>query len=419
MSSEPGRHQTAFVWIWLPGAQEPVVAGRLDKRADQVIFGYGTSYLGRPGAIAIHEPELPLRAGVIEPPDGYTVAGCILDAGPDAWGRRVILNRLLGPGKPDTGVLSDLTYLLESSSNRIGALDFQRSATEYEPRGTETASLDDLARAAELIQAGEPVPQELEAALTAGSSVGGARPKVLLSDAGTALIAKFSALNDEYPIVRGEFVAMRLAHLCGLHVAAVRRTTANGKDVLLVERFDRVPGTRRRRAVVSALTLLGIPEIAPREASYARLAELIRERFRDPQATLRELFGRIIFNVLSGNTDDHARNHAAFWDGHELELTPAYDICAYVRGGGEATQAMMIGLPSEGYRFSQVAGCIERAGLYGLTGVEAREIAERQLAVIDQRWDEVCDEAGLGAADRAMFRRVFPHPYALEGFAVA
>ena len=49
-----------------------------------------------------------------------------------------------------------------------------------------------------------------------------------------------------------------------------------------------------------------------------------------------------MFNILCGNTDDHARNHAAFWDGKKLELTPAYDICPQARAGGMASQAMLI-----------------------------------------------------------------------------
>ena len=198
MTSEAIAPTSAFVWIWLPGAEEPVVAGRLDQRADRIIFGYGRSYLERDDAIPIYEPELPLRAGVIEPADGFRVANCLLDAGPDSWGRRVIIRKLLGSGDLDTTALSDLTYLLNSGSNRIGALDFQLSPTDYRPRDLEPASLDDLERASELLQAGEPSTPQLEAALTAGSSVGGARPKVLLHNGGRELIAKFSALTDTY-----------------------------------------------------------------------------------------------------------------------------------------------------------------------------------------------------------------------------
>ena len=60
-----------------------------------------------------------------------------------------------------------------------------------------------------------------------------------------------------------------------------------------------------------------------RYASYEDLAEIIRHRFTSPTATLHEMYGRLVFNILCGNTDDHARNHAGFWDG---EL-PDADSC--------------------------------------------------------------------------------------------
>lgn len=415
-SERPTAADAAFAWIWLPGAEAPVVAGRVDRRAGQLIFGYGRSYLARPDAMPIYAPELPLRPGVIEPLNGLDVANCLLDAAPDSWGRRVIITRLLGASAGADAELDVLTYLLHAGSDRIGALDFQESPTEYVPRRHETATLDDLETASELIQAGEPVPPALEAALTAGSSVGGARPKALLRAGDRKLIAKFSSLTDSYPIVRGEFLAMSMARRCGLDVATVELTAANGKDVLLVERFDRIPGTERRRLQVSALTMLGIPETAPREASYGGLAQVMRERFTQPRLALRELFARAAFNILCGNTDDHARNHAAFWDGRMLTLTPAYDICPYLRGGGEATQAMRLGAPSDPYRFSQVAGLVERSAIFGLDAGDAREIVEQQLTTIAEQWDEACDEARLAAGERQLFRRVFPHPYALDGF---
>ena len=99
MTSEP---KEAFVWVWLPGAEDPVVAGRLDLVGDLVAFTYGRSYLDRPDRIALYLPELPLRRGRIMPLAG-TIAGCTTDAGPDAWGQRVILNRRVGRGAEDTG----------------------------------------------------------------------------------------------------------------------------------------------------------------------------------------------------------------------------------------------------------------------------------------------------------------------------
>lgn len=408
--SEP---QQVFVWVWLPGATEPVVAGRLDPVGPIVNFTYGRSYLEREDAIPLDLPELPLERGPISPRAGE-LAGCIADAGPDAWGQRVILNRLTGRADADPHELGPLTYLIESGSDRVGALDFQRSSTEYVPRGTQQTPLAELAEAAERVEKGLSLSPELDQALLHGSSIGGARPKALLHGREVGWVAKFSSTTDTYPVVKGEFVAMELARRAGLKVARVQLASAHGRDVLLVERFDR-PGGGRRLAMVSALTMLGLSVAGARYGSYADLADEIRARFTEPKATLRELFSRIVFNILCSNTDDHPRNHAAFWDGEALSLTPAYDVCPQLRSGGEAAQLMAIG--RDGWRMSQVAGCVERASTYLLSEAEAREIVDGQIETITEQWDEVCDLAELAEGARRAFRaRQFLNPYALEGY---
>jgi len=413
MTSEP---EQAFVWVWLPGAASPVVAGRLDLAGDSIPFTYGRSYLARSDRIPLYLPELPLRRGQIMPAVGV-VAGCIADAAPDAWGRRVILNRLAGGQAEDTGELSELTYLHQSGSDRIGALDFQHSAEEYVPRAHGEARLSELsalATSAQKVEKGLPLSPALDRALLHGTSIGGARPKALLSAGSRRLIAKFSSTTDRVAVVKGEFVAMELARRAGIDVAAVELGEALGRDVLLVERFDR-PATGGRRAMVSALTILGLDEWGARYASYEALADEIRARFTDPSDTLRELFSRLAFNVLCGNTDDHARNHAAFWNGTELALTPAYDISPLPRAGGEASQAMAIG--RDGYRLSRISACLARAATYHLTEPEAREIVDRQVETIEDEWADVCDLARLSEVDRELFRRgAFMTRYTLEGY---
>lgn len=410
MTSEP---QRAFVWVWLPGAADPVVAGRLDIAGTVITFTYGQSYLARKDRIALHLPELPLGRGPIPPLIG-DVAGCIADAAPDSWGQRVILNRRVGRNAVDTTDLNLLSYLLESGSDRIGALDFQTSASEYVARSTGHATLTELAQSAQRVEQGIPLSPALDQALLHGSSVGGARPKALLSDGARRLIAKFSSTADTYPVVKGEFLAMELARRAGVDVAAVELTRVLGKDVLLIGRFDR-PGAAGRLAMVSALTILNLDEVGARYASYADLAQVIRARFTAPIPTLRELFSRITFNILIGNTDDHARNHAAFWDGTALTLTPAYDLCPQPRAGGETAQIMAIG--QDGYRMSQVAGCVAHASTYLLSERDAREIIDHQIAVIETQWADACDRAGLTEVDRAGFwRRQFLNPYATEGY---
>jgi serine/threonine-protein kinase HipA len=404
---------SAFVWVWLPDDTKPVVAGRIDEAPDSglVTFTYGRSFLRRSDAIALFSPDLPLEPAVHYPASGQ-IPGPIADASPDAWGRRVIEHRNAAKGR--TTDLGAVELLLESGSDRVGALDFQASSEEYVPRLGGTATLDELSEAADRIEAGQPLPPALDHALLHGSSIGGARPKVVLDDAGRELIAKFASSTDSYPVVQAEFLAMRLAAEAGLHVAPVDITSARGRPVLLVERFDR-PGGGRRRAVVSALTILGLSELDYRIASYADLADRIRARFAEPTGALRELFARITFNILVGNNDDHARNQAAFWDGRELVFTPAYDICPQPRAGGETTQAMAIG--RDGYRYAQLAGCVARADIYLLSETEAREIIDRQVDTIHARWESACDAARLTDVDRArLWQRQILNPYAVEDY---
>ncbi len=419
MTSEEPRE--AFVWIWLPGASEPVVAGRLWITGDIVDFNYGRSYLERDRAIALYLPELPLRRGRIAPLPGLSVAGCIADATPDAWGQRVIMRYMVEDdgGPEDPASLDRLTYLLRSGSDRIGALDFQVSPDEYAARDEGSASLEELMRAAQRIEDGLPFSPTLDQALLHGSSIGGARPKALLNDKDRKLIAKFSSTTDRYAVVKGEFAAMELARRASLDVASVKLEQVLGRDVLLIERFDRIGGTRQgaeqRRALVSALTILELDEMSARYASYEALAHKVRERFTDAPATLRELFARLAFNILVGNNDDHARNHAAFWDGEALTLTPAYDICPQPRVGGETTQAMSI--RADGFRMSLLEACVREASTYLLSETQGREIIDHQIDVIELQWNEVCDIARMTEVERTYFwRRQFLNPYALQGY---
>jgi len=409
----------AFVWIWLPDETEPVVAGRLEADNGNILFNYGKSYLERIGdsklVIAIYEPELPLIAGTLPLLEGLNMPGCIRDAAPDAWGRRVIINKKLGlkGTSTDTAELDELTYLLESGSDRIGALDFQRSPTLYVPRVANNVSLEELSESAERVEKGVPLTPELDQALFHGSSIGGARPKALIQEQGGKYVAKFSSSTDLYSVVKAEFIAMRLAALADLKVAPVKLDKAVNKDVLLIERFDRVPmGIKwSRKAMVSALTLLGLDDMMARYASYETLAEIIRHRFTYPKDTLKELFSRLVFNILCGNTDDHARNHAAFWNGSELTLTLAYDICPQGRTGNEASQAMLI---YGNNNLSQLKTCLETAHNFMLSEEEARDIFEKLIAAIEGHWESVCEEAKLSKVDkRLLWRRQFLNPFSL------
>lgn len=416
------------VWIWLPNETEPVVAGRMRQgklepalsdgprvNEDPWLFLYGKSYLEHSKAMPLYEPELPLSEGVIQPLEGLSMPGCIRDGSPDDWGRRVIIRQLeQQAGNAYDKDPGESVFLLESDSDRIGALDFQESVSEYIPRSFEEATLEDLADAAQRVEEGKALTPALYLALKHGTSVGGARPKAVLHDGNRKIIAKFSSSRDSYEVINAEFAAMRLATACGLSVAPVELTKANGRTVILVERFDRVKSVTGwyRKAMVSALTILGLNEKMMRFASYETLAENIRHRFTKPKETLRELYGRLCFNILCGNTDDHARNHSAFWDGQNLTITPAYDICPQPIFGGTSCQSMFItGKRSHSF----LANCLSAASNFLLSEEQALQIMENQITVIAENFKTIWKEAELESPkENSMAARQFLNPSCLQ-----
>src|SRR3990167_7049415 len=128
ISNQSSPTHQAYVWVWLPNQTEPVVAGQIVQSKQQYLFTYGRSYRNHPNAIPLSPFELPLRAQTFFPEGMNDIHSCLRDAGPDAWGRRLIDFQY---PKLKT---NELDYLLLSGSERIGALDFQTSPATYAAR---------------------------------------------------------------------------------------------------------------------------------------------------------------------------------------------------------------------------------------------------------------------------------------------
>jgi len=400
-----------YVWVWLPGRTDPVPAGRLRARAPGGLwFQYGRRYLERPDAVAL-APTLPLERDAFSPTADLGMPGALRDGAPDAWGRRVILNALTGRRGRDVDVmaLDEATYLLRSGSDRWGAIDFQTSPSTYVSR-SDTATLDELQRAAQIVESGEGLPASLAAAIVDGTTMGGARPKALLRDGERHYLAKFSTSSDPLPVVGAEAACLVLARAVGIETPPSRVVSSLGRDVLLVERFDR-PAPDARSMVVSALTLSGLGEMTARYGSYLDLLASLREHGTDAGE---DLFRRVAFNIVVSNTDDHLRNHAAFWDGARLALTPAYDLSPMMRSGETATQAIAYG--PDGQRESNLASLRAVAHEYGLTRRQADDIVHGMVAGVRDGWEEAADAGRLTSADRgALWGRQILNPGALYG----
>lgn len=254
-----------FVYITLPGTVDPVTAARFElsttANGDPLgRFVYGKSYLDRPDAVPFDPVELHLTNRVYETVAMKGVFGALRNSGPDWWGRRVI-ERHAGLAQ-----LSELNYLLQSSDDRAGALGFGLGQKPPAPKRAFNKRID-LERLQMLADgilandtpAGDAEKAQAEELLLAGSSMGGARPKVVVDDDGALHIAKFnSPKDDKWNHARVEHAILTLARSCGLTVADSKVASVGGRDVLLVKRFDRerTDAGYLRARMVSGLTLL-------------------------------------------------------------------------------------------------------------------------------------------------------------------
>lgn len=389
------RSNIVYVWTWLPGATAPVVAGGVRWTEGGVPeFAYIDSYLANPNRLAL-SPELELVEGWVQPGSGLSIHTTFDDALPDFWGLEVLQRERPKAFTDDAN--EQRVLMLLSGTDRFGAIDFQVSGSDYVPR-ISSATLDELHRAAEIIDAGERLTPSLDAALLHGTSIGGARPKAILTGPdGRLWIAKFASRDDRgLAVVNLEAACLDLAGRAGITAAQASVTRSLGKDVLIVERFDRDRHGHRFHTV-SALAMLGFDAMAGRYVTYPEILDRLVERGAAPE-TGAELFDRIVMNVAIGNSDDHARNHAAFWNGTTLNLTPAYDLAPNHRSGETATQAL--GINRAGERESNFALCVDSAEIYGLSKAEAREAVDRITSTVRDGWADAADRARMTATQR-------------------
>jgi serine/threonine-protein kinase HipA len=383
----------AYVYACLPGQARPTLAGQIIVMATGndgfCRFKYAREWLDEPRAFAFDPEILALTDTEFESQPGWEVFGALRDAGPDYWGRKLIERRQSRLG------LSELDFLLATGDERVGALAFSTGrallAGKSPPSVTQLRQLTDAAAS---LDRDEPVSADLLELLGAGTgTLGGMRPKAMVEDDGRLWIAKFPSREDRYAIMRWEFATLELAARCGLDVPERRLALVNRRPVLLVARFDRRlrAGVRERAHYLSGLTMLGLHERDYGQGSYADLAHWLRRHGVSPREDTLELFRRMIFNILIGNTDDHLRNHAVIDFGEGLRLSPLFDVMPWPATGNERMQA--IGVGREG-RLATIANALSDSGLFGLADGAARAEVERLIQVVRAEWQACFQSAG-------------------------
>jgi serine/threonine-protein kinase HipA len=403
-----------YVYLQLPGSLEVVTAGSFEQVVRQGVplgvFVYNPAYLDREDAVPLDPFELPLRPGRFETVRLKGIFGVLRDASPDAWGRRIIERHLANVA------LSEVDYLLNSPEDRVGALAFGRGKTPPAPttRFNQVVALEKLLRFAQAVEANAStsLPHQIAELIQPGTSLGGARPKNVVETGDGLWIAKFPEKGDRWNNTRVEASMLALARECGLRACDAHVVKVADADVLLVRRFDRVktPEGYLRHRFVSALTVLDAGEsIADRGRwSYLLLADELRRRSHRGDADLRELFGRMVFNALISNTDDHPRNHGLIAPGKDFELAPAYDLTPNPLVSLERRDlALTVGHFN---RYANRENLLSDCQRFRLDKSRAAALIDQIKRTVESRWRAVMRSHGVTEQDCTLLARAFVYP---------
>lgn len=396
------RFDELYLWF-LADSNAPRYVGvlRLVAAGKGVALRYDRQWL-RTG-FALSE-DLPLIEREYLPPsrlasDGQRAVGAVDDARPDRWGEKVI--RFID--KPQR--LSLMEFLYYAGDERFGALGVSSSPDAYRPReGGPLPRLSDAQQLSEVvakIEASEALNAvETQIVRAGGSPMGGAKPKALINIDGEQWIIKF--FNGEpvdSPLI--EHATMTLAQRAGISVARTRIIPLAGANAVAVHRFDR-DGTRRIHSISAGTAIRAATAAGSEpELGYPELARVIRrigitgDNLNRQDA--RELFRRMVFNILIDNTDDHEKNHSLLvvspFDNGRLRLAPAYDVLP--TNSAQGYQEFICGAQG---RDSTLENAMSQCDAFGLRPAEA---AENVAAVIEavNRWKEHFREMGVSAGD--------------------
>ncbi len=380
-----------------------------ERRGQATTFQYAEEYLVHPRAYAI-DPALPLSRGVFQPPPGKVLFNCFSDVSPDRWGQNLMRRAERDRARASRSVprtLGLVDFLVGVHDDlRQGALRLRSPAGEY--LSDARAGVPGIVSLGSLLHASEnldddpqsDVPQsDVRDLIAAGSSLGGTRPKAaVLTGRGTLALAKFPRpATDDWDVTGWEKVENELARRAGMTAARAELLTVAGQHVLVVERFDR--DGARRIGYASALTLLESSDMDRR--SYLEIADAIERNANTAGRDLTELFRRMVFSILTSNTDDHLRNHGFLRRGSGWDLSPAFDMNPNPETTDHLTTAITLDDAT-----ADIDLAMEVAPLFRLNQAEARGIVG-EVEVGTRSWADVATQVGVPGRDLALMEPAF------------
>ncbi len=387
-----------------------------DGRREYSVFAYDRQWLAHPDRFEV-SPDLPLREGHVTrrapSADDSPFPFALADTEPDAWGRRIVdrAHARRRQQSPQLPPLSRFDYLAAVDDvSRVGALRLRDAAGQFlrpadVARATRIVDLGKMYVAARAVEQGTDTADDLRYLLGKATSLGGLRPKCTLRDEdGSLALAKFPSVGDARSVTRGEVLALQLARRAGLDVAPARIAVIDGTPIAVIRRFDRAEGDARI-AYLSAGSLLQARRDEDR--AYTEVADALRRVSASPLEDVRELWCRLVFNLLISNVDDHLWNLGALYaGGGQWRLAPAFDLNPFP----DRLRESKTWLSEESGPITSLQQLLDGAAYFGLDVADAQEIAARQARAV-AAWREVAtsQEVGLGERELETFEPAFEH----------
>lgn len=348
-------------------------------------FSYNKEWLAEYGDVFLSE-DLQSYPGVQYTKPERDIFACFSDSLPDRWGRTLLNRREQIAAMDEKRAVRRLTsfdYLMGiDDASRMGGFRFAETMggvfinSEDSLRVPPLANVRELMHAAHKIEASEekhllPSKKWLAQLLHPGTSLGGARPKAsVMDEKGNLTVAKFPSRKDDYDVARWEHFCHVMGRKAGINVAETRTIQGEDYHILLSKRFDRTQDGKRIH-FASALTLLGLADgdNASTGYGYPDMVDFIIRRGGKVEQDLEEIYRRVAFFIIVGNSDDHFRNHGFLLTRKGWELSPAYDINPTLADN----QSLLINRSTSE---SDLNILLESAGDYMLSAEKAKRIID-------------------------------------------
>jgi serine/threonine-protein kinase HipA len=414
------------ILVYVDIENAPALVGRLWTRVrsgkESATFEYDKTWLKSPYHFSL-EPALTLGPAPHHTVQGRPLFGAIGDSAPDRWGRALIRRAELKQAEqekrtPRTLFEADVLLMVDDES-RPGALRFALAEggpflrESGETRVPPLLEIPKLLAAAEHVEDDVETAEEIKLLLAPGSSLGGARPKASVRDKdGSLAIAKFPHKSDTTKVELWEALALRLASKAGIQVPESRIETVAEKPVLLVRRFDRHGATRI--PYLSAMSMLGAVDHEQR--SYMEIADSLRRYGATASSDLRQLWRRIVFNILISNTDDHLRNHGFLYQGNKgWALAPAFDLNPVPVDVKPRILSTAIDVENA---TASIELALSVAEYFELKPSEARDVAA-EVALVITKWQHEAKKVGISDSEITRMSSAFDHEDLTKAFSLS